>query len=248
MKSFSSPTAHCAVALAAAAALCSSMPAAAAQVTWYVTGHMQPALAGTPADLMALAPAGAAFSASFSFDADSASHPIYFTSSRTDFVTNSALGASALDVSGNHFASSASSRIIEQADFNGESVTLNGGAVSGPVPGHYQFGALDVLTVSHSGPGSAPQSEKYPWFSPFGPSGTFLMISAAQPVDITLSDRPATMDLFFYEPTLSAYYHRIGTVEAISTSPVPEPTGWALLLAGVAAVGLTVQRRRGQAG
>lgn len=134
MKSLSSLAAHGAIALAAAAAIGSSTQAAAAQVTWYVTGHMQPALNGTPADLMALAPAGAVFNASFSFDSASANNPLFFTSTRTDFVTNSALGATALDVNGNHFASSGTSRIIEQADFNGESVTLNGASSAAPFP------------------------------------------------------------------------------------------------------------------
>lgn len=65
--------------LFAAAVLAAPSPAAAVQVTWYVTGHMAAALPGTPAALLAVAPVGAVFTASFSFDSASAGNPIYFT-------------------------------------------------------------------------------------------------------------------------------------------------------------------------
>ena len=237
-----------AAALLGIATLGTSLPAAAVQVTWYVTGHMNAALAGTPADLVALAPVGVAFNASFSFDTASASNPRYFTSTRTDFVTSNALGATALDVNGLHFSSSGSSTIIEEADFNGSSVTLNGGAVTGPSPSGYSLAALNVLHIGHFGLGSDPQSLKYPWFSPFGPNGTFIMLNTSAPPDLSRSDNPATMDLFFYSQTTSSYYHRIGTIEAIATTPfaaVPEPATWLLMFAGVGA--LLARQRRGRA-
>jgi hypothetical protein len=236
-------------ALACAGALATTLPAQATQVTWYVTGHMNAALPGTPADLMALAPEGAVYFASFSFDSASASSPLYFTSTRTDFRTTNALGATSMDVNGAHFSSSGSSTIIEQADFNGESVTLNGGAVSGPAPADYSLAALDVLNISHRGPGTDPASAKYPWFSPFGAGGTFVMISSAAPPDLSLSDAPGTTDLFFFSSATETYYHRIGTIEAISTTPfpVPEPSSAALMLAGAAAVLQLVRRRRADA-
>jgi hypothetical protein len=232
-------------ALLTAASISASAPAAAVQVTWYVTGHMAAALPGTPADLLALAPEGAVFTASFSFDSAMAANPLYFTSSRTDFVTSSALGAAALDVNGSHFSSSGSSRIIEQADFNGESVDLNGGAVTGPSPARYAYTALDVLQIGHSGFGTDSNAVKYPWFSPFGSGGTFIMISAAAPPNLALSDYPAMLDLFFGDAN-GGTDHRQGLIEAISTVPfpVPEPGSWALMLAGAAAVALTVQRKQ----
>jgi hypothetical protein len=210
---------------------------------------MQAALPGTPADLLALLPVGAAFNASFSFDTASASHPIYFTSERTDFVTSSTLGQTSLDLAGTHFASTGSSRIIEQADFNGQSVTLNGGATTGPVPSNYNFGAIDVLRFGHSGSGSASLASKYPWFSPFGSGGTFLMLNSAVLPDLSRSDVPATMDMFFYDPNnYPNYFHRTGTVEAMSLTPfpalVPEPDAWALWLAGGGLLGLLARRRR----
>jgi hypothetical protein len=235
-----------AAALAALGTLTAS--AQAVQVTWYVTGHMQAALPGTPADLLALLPEGAAFNASFSFDSASASNPLYFTSSRTDFVTSSALAQTTLDIGDLHFESNGSSRIIEQADFNGESVTLNGGATTGPVPSNYSFGALDVLNFGHSGLGSASQADKYPWFSPFGPGGTFIMINPFALPDLSKSDAPASMDMFFYDPdNYPNYFHRIGTVEGLSFTPfapVPEPAGWALLLGGGLLLGLRRRRDR----
>jgi hypothetical protein len=234
-------------ALLAAAAISASVPAAAVQVTWYVTGHMAAALPGTPADLLALAPVGAVFTASFSFDSAMASHPIYQFDGRTDFVTSSALGATALDVNGNHFSSSGSSRIIEQATFNGESVDLNGGTVAGPSPAGYAYTGLDVLQIGHSGFGTDSNAVKYPWFSPFGAGGTFIMISSAVPPDLSLSDYPATLDLFFGDAT-GGTDHRQGLIEAISTVPfpVPEPGSWALMLAGAAAIALAVQRKNPQ--
>lgn len=231
---------------AAVATLSAVSSAQAVQVTWYVTGHMQAALPGTPAALLTLAPVGALFTASFSFDSASASSPLFFTSTRTDFVTTSALGATSLDVNGNHYSSSGSSRIIEQADFNGESVTLNGGAVSGPSANGYTA-ALDVLSFGHSGLGSASNSDKYPWFSPFGPGGTFIMISSASPPNLALSDNPAMLDLFFIDPASGGSYHRQGLIEGISTTPfpVPEPATWGLMLAGLAVV---AQRRKARQG
>ena len=236
-------------AVACATALFVTLPAQATQVTWYVTGHMNAALPGTPADLMALAPVGAAYTASFSFDSASANTPVYFTSTRTDFRTTNAFGATAMDVNGAHFSSSGTSTIIEQADFNGESVILNGGAVSGPVPSAYSLGAIDVLVIGHSGLGSDPQSVKYPWFSPFG-NNAFVMIGSAAPPDLSRSDNPALTDLFFYRTADQTYYHRSGTIEAISTVPfpVPEPSALAMMLAGGLAVFQLARHRRADTG
>lgn len=227
-----------AVAVAALGTLCA--PAHAVQVTWYVTGHMLPALPGTPTDLMTLAPNGALFTASFSFD--SASGPLVFDSTRTDFVTTNALAATAIDVAGSHFGSAGSSRIIEYADANGEQLILNGGSVAGPKPSHYSLAALDVLQLTHFGPSSASPSDKWPWFSPFGVGGAFAMVSVAAPPDLTKAENGAKLDLFFYEPTLGSYFHRQGAVEAIATTPfaVPEPASWLMMLGG----GLLLASRR----
>lgn len=228
-------------------ALALSAPASATTVTWYVQGHMNALLAGTPADLGALAPVGSVFQASFTFDTAISTSPIAIISGvRTDYVSNATQGSTSLDVAGHHFAGSGS-RIIEYADFNGEQLTLNGGAVAGPTPSGYDWAALDVLNVGHSGLGSAAQADKYPWFSPFGgPQGQFKMISSTTPPDLSKSDAPATMDLFFYSTATGDYYHRIGTIEAIQSTPfaaaVPEPATWGLMLAGIVAIGL--RRRR----
>jgi hypothetical protein len=208
---------------------------------------MNPLLAGTPADLASLAPVGSVFYASFTFDTAIWTNPISQISGvRTDYVSNATQGSTSLDVAGHHFGNTGS-RIIEYADFNGEQLTLNGGAVTGPVPAAYSLGALDVLNLSHSGPGSASQADKYPWFSPFGGAkGQFQIIDASAPPDLTKGNVPATLDLFFYSTVTSTYYHRLGTIEAIQTTPfaasVPEPSAWALMLAGMAVVGL--RRRR----
>lgn len=148
-------------------------------------------------------------------------------------------------MNGNHITSSGSSRIIEQADFNGESVTLNGGTVSGANVAGYTTG-LDVLVISHSGLGSAPTADKYPWFSPFGSGGTFLMISTAAAPDLSRSDAPAMLDLFFIDPSSGGSYHRRqGLIEGISTTPfpVPEPGSWAMMGTGLAVL-LQLARRR----
>lgn len=224
-----------------------SAPAGAASVTWYVQGHMNDLIAGTPADLASLAPVGAVFQASFTFDTAIASNPIaIIANQRVDYVSNASQGSTSLDVAGHHFSGSGS-RIIEEATFNGEQLTLNGGAVSGPVPAHYSFGALDVLGMNHFGPGGASQAEKYPWFSPFGGAkGQFQIVSDVGLPDLTKSTNAPLMDLFFFDPATSNYYHRSGTIEAIQATPfaasVPEPAAWMLMAAGLAAVGL--RRRR----
>ncbi len=228
-----------------------ALPAGAVQVTWYVTGHMEAAMPGTPADLMALAPAGAVFTASYSFDTASASSPIYFTSDVWRYVTSNGLGGATMDVAGNHIQSTAGiSTIIEEASANGEQLTLNAGTVSGAaVPTHYDTVGLDVLAMGTSGPSTADPSVKWPWFSPFGGAkGAFQMVPSDAPPDLTKATYAATLNLFFYDSVTSGYYQRIGDIEAISTTPftaaVPEPGAWALMLAGCAAIGLAVQRTR----
>ncbi|MEO6278662.1 PEP-CTERM sorting domain-containing protein [Roseateles sp.] len=227
-------------------ALALSAPASAVEVTWYVQGHMDPVMAGTPADLTALVPVGAVFQASFTFDTVISSNPIAIISGvRTDYISNATQGSTSLDVAGLHFGATGS-RIEEYADYNGQQLTLNGGAVAGPVPAGYAWGALDVLVVGHFGPGGADPSDKYPWFSPFGgPKGQFQIIGTTLP-DLSKSDAAAKMDLFFFSPASSQYYHRFGTIEAIQITPfaaaVPEPATWGLMVAGLVAVGL--RRRR----
>jgi hypothetical protein len=227
--------------------LCPVLPAAAAQVTWYVEGHFKATDASTPADLAALLPGGAAFHASFSFDSAIASHPVYFTSESTDFISNAPLAMATLDVNGLHFASLNGTRILEDATDNGEQLTLNGGAVSGPVPSAYSYGALNVLNIGHFGPPDADQSIKWPWFSPFGISGTMVMISSAAPPDLGKSDNPASLDMFFGDAT-GGSFHRPGVIEAIQTTPfvssVPEPDTVLMMLGGLGLIGVMTRRRK----
>ena len=227
-------------------ALAASAPASAVTVTWYVQGHMNAVTPDTPADLGSLAPAGAVFEGSFTFDTVISSSPIaIINGQRTDYVSNAAQGSTSLDVAGHHFGNTGS-RIIEYADWNGQQLTLNGGAVTGPVPSAYNWGALDVLTLSHRGPGDASPTDKYPWFSLNGPQGQFKIIGSSTPPALRKGDASASMDLFFYSSVTSTFYHRQGTIEAIQTTPfaasVPEPATWGLMALGLVAVGL--RRRR----
>jgi len=231
-------------------ALTAAMTVNADPVTWYLQGSFTATDASTPADIAALVPGGALFQASFSFDSAIVNNPILFNSAEYYYTDHSALGQTSLDVNGQHYASSGNSNIIEYADYNGEQLTLNGGAVTGPVPSAYTWAALDVLQLGHSGLGTADPSTKYPWFSPFGGAkGAFQMISATAPPDLSLSDHPATLDLFFFDASTSTYYHREALVSAIQDTPfavsdVPEPSTFLLLPAGLVALPLSRRRAR----
>ncbi|MCE4553462.1 hypothetical protein [Pelomonas cellulosilytica] len=146
---------------------------------------------------------------------------------RTDYISSASLGSSSIDVARRHY-SGTGGRTIECADWNGEQLTFNGGAMTGTVPSHYSFGALDAIVLNHNGPGSASTTDKYPWFWPCnGPKGEFNIIGSATPPELTKATTPAVATMFFYDPTLSAYYQRSGTIEAIQSTPfaaaVPEP-------------------------
>lgn len=200
-----------AAALAALAMTLAAGSAHAASKTWYVGGNFDAANCGTPLQgrLEAAYPSGSSFKGHFTFD-DSATG-ILITDGRYDFVTQAEQGGGVELKTRKYTLTSTSSRMITSVSSDGagnvyEQLTLNANTyTTGADSKKYGSAALDLIALGEKGPG-------YPWFA-YGAMPT-------SPPSLASADNgPTCVDIFYFDPSTSQYFHRFGNVTVLQDTP-----------------------------
>lgn len=191
-----------AVVLAAALAASAAAPAA----TWYVAGTFDAANCGTPlAPQLAKAyPNGSRFSGEFDFDA--AAQALYMYDGRYDFVTQASSGGATRITTRKYTLTTTSSRMITEYGLQGslpyERITLNGNTTAqGAHHPVYGDPAVDLAVLHHLG--------GYDWFVPG--------LQPSSPPDLSTTDTPSCLDIYYYDSMHGQWYHRLGNVTYLST-------------------------------
>ena len=183
----------------------------AALKTWYVGGTFDDANCGTPLQpkLATAYPSGTSFKGHFTFD-DGAT-AILITDGRYDFVTQTEQGGGVELTTKKYTLTSTSSRMITTVSVDGagntyEQLTLNANTyTTGADSKKYGSAALDLVAMGEKGTG-------YPWFA----YGT---IPAAPPTLASANYGQSCLDIFYFDPSTSQYFHRFGNVTVLQDTP-----------------------------